>query len=345
MSQESAKWLNNNIIVGFTEKRGDAWWRDDRWAGFQNHYPGAVPLERAVEFFERWEPIEADLFFYDRDGKPRGDSKAGKTVYRSQPGSEYDYIRLGNHEAGWQNHDRKEWLIEYIADMIDTTAGDLGIASLGELKLGKVAWVQIEAPETIQHSSGLHYRPFIAATTSFDGTIATTYKSGETAVVCDNTHAMYFRGNDGTYKVKHTKHSTNSARIADARAALDIIFKISETFSEQLDTLSATTVTDKQWEAFLDAYAPMRDDMDKRGKTLAENKRIQLTELYNVDERAATWRGTALGVLQAINTYQHHFATVRNTASRIERQWTNFLEGKTDAHDSAALEQLNAILA
>ena len=339
MSRESYEWLNENVLVGNKAKRGDQWWPN--LPGYDNGYDNEIPLEDAVKFFGRWRPVEADLFAHDEDGKLFGDSESAKMIYRHQPGSPLHRKRLGLHEDGYQIHDRVSWLIDNVSNIID---GQLMIASVGELRNGKIAWVQVEAPETIEHTSGESFRPFIAATTSLDGSLATSYKAGSTRIVCDNTRDAFFAGKDGKYKVKHTRHSTSDYKIANARAALDIVFKVTEDYVTEMEMLLATTVTDKQWASFLDSYAAVPQE-DGRGKTMAENRRMALEDLYVNDDRVTPWKGTAWGVLQAANTYNTHLSIVRNAGDRVERQWSNFLTGKTTKDDVKAMDALAPILA
>ena len=51
---------------------------------------------------------------------------------------------------------------------------------------------------------------------------------------------------------------------------------------------------------------------------MADSKRDSLDAMYRSDPRVAPWAGTAHGVLQAVNTYEHHAGTVRGS-SRTER--------------------------
>lgn len=46
---------------------------------------------------------------------------------------------------------------------------------------------------------------------------------------------------------------------------------------------------------------------------MADSKRARLDELYVYDPRVAPWTGTAHGVLQAVNTWARHHATVRGS--------------------------------
>ena len=101
-----------------------------------------------------------------------------------------------------------------------------------------------------------------------------------------------------------------------------MVHTLADDFAQELEILANTPVSEHQWRAFLDAHVPLDDGkghaLEGRSRTMAPRKRGELENLYRHDERAAPWTGTALGVLQATNTWAHHFATSRG-ASRPER--------------------------
>ena len=76
---------------------------------------------------------------------------------------------------------------------------------------------------------------------------------------------------------------------------------------------------------------------------MAENKQSSLTKLWTSDERVSPWRGTAWGVVQAVNTYEHHIATVKG-GPRPERIMARAISGDFDKKDSQALALLGKVL-
>ena len=160
------------------------------------------------------------------------------------------------------------------------------------------------APETVSTPVGFDYRPNLLATTSFDGSIATTFKRTVTATVCDNTRDLALAEAGQTYRVKHTRHS--GAKITAAREALAVVHALGDDFGKELEVLANTPVGEHQWRTFLDRHVPLDDGkghfLEGRSRTLATRKRDELENLYRHDHRAAPWAGTALGVLQATNT-------------------------------------------
>jgi phage/plasmid-like protein (TIGR03299 family) len=323
MSQHTIDYLNENTLIGFTGMRGNAWtWK----AGTDNHFAGEVPMERVLQLFA-WEPT-VNLMVC-----PCGCGETWKAVSRSD-----NRHRMGIFKEGYEPHSFKTWLVEAVGTILDDT---LRIGSAGQLRFGAVGWVSAETPDTLTTPEGVDFRPHLLATTSFDGSVATTYKPVVTRVVCDNTLEMAKRENSATYKIKHTRNS--GFRVASARDALGIVHAVAEDFEAEVRELCATTVTEKQWAAFLDAYAPMPDDKG-RGRTIAENKRDGLARMYRHDLRAAPWSGTAFGVLQAVDTWTQHEQTVRNVG-RAERNMLSIVTGKHAKASDEVATTLRKVLA
>jgi hypothetical protein len=145
--------------------------------------------------------------------------------------------------------------------------------------------------------------------------------------------------------VKHTRYST--ARLQDARDALVLVHTLADEFAEEVRQLCSTPVPDGSWRRFLDAYVPRVDDRGRplasKALTIADKKRGVLEQLYAYDERVTPWAGTAHGVIQAVNTYEHHEGTIRG-ATRAERNMIRTITGDFGRSDRAALAVLERVL-
>jgi phage/plasmid-like protein (TIGR03299 family) len=352
MSQETTAWLNTNILRGFTEKRGRAWHYSAAHQGAEpNHYPAGIPVDDLHRRLFGWEAQPREVYVadpgyvatVDLDGvqvedpsAPLGVRKvAGNVAWvRSDTGDV-----LGIHGDGYKGHQYGEWLVSNVAKLI----GDgMEAASAGLLKGGAVAWVQIERPDNVEAPEGIVIRPFIMATTSFDGSIATTIQDGFTDTVCDNTRASFLAENGNRYRVKHT--SLSRFNVEAARAALGIrLDRATDTYLSEITRLVNIDVSDKVWGAFVEAHAPIADDTSKRGITIAENKREALTRMWNTDVRVSPWRGTAWGVVQAVNTFVQHEGTVRNV-NRVERNMMRAVTGGVATLDRETIGTLDAVM-
>ena len=305
MSRETMQWLNTMTLIGYKDKRGHAWHHRAEYQGDEpNHYDGPVPIEDVLRrLFDPWEIKAAPLQFpmVTEDGVTTVTDESRQVIYNGKTGHVF-YVA----SDGYVIHHYGPWLLDTVANILDD---DLQIGSAGLLEQGGVAWVQVELPETVKGPGDFEYRPYIFAMTSCNGSKATTFGRAAQAIVCDNTlHIADHEG--GHIRIKHTAGS--ALRIAEARDALNLIVASQTEMDAELELLLSTKVDDVQWQKFLDLAVPIKEDMSPRAKTLAENKLGELNKLYKHDIRAAAWKGTGLGVMQAVNTYDQWVGTMRN---------------------------------
>jgi len=344
MSKETYAYLNGgNILIGCTDERiAPPWWNDERLqSGESIFYPQGVPVEDVQRRLFFWNAQEAPIFvgIKDDDGnivryEEQTDRKA---IVRSDSN-----LVLGLYKDSYAIHQYSQWLIDIVADVFDQSKSELVIGSAGVLRNGGASWVSFERPETIQTKEGFPIRPHILATTSHNGSIATTYKAICTAVVCDNTLFASLNETGVEHKTRHSKNST--ARVQSIRDALGIIHAIEENYIEEIERLSQIEVSDKEWNLIVDRIVPISVEGDARPQTIAraENKQEAIKHLYKSDPRVAPWSGTALGVLQAFNTWQHHVTGKQE--SRPERNAFNAITGKTSEHDKFVLQVVNEVV-
>jgi hypothetical protein len=124
---------------------------------------------------------------------------------------------------------------------------------------------------------------------------------------------------------------------------------MADDFAAEVRQLCSIAVSDRQWRDFLDAHVPAMDrktgqPLTERAKKSAERKRETLTALYTSDPRVVPWTKTAHGVLQAVNTYEHHETTVRGV-SRPERNMLKTVSGDVGKLDRSTWHQLSRALA
>lgn len=334
MSKETHEWLSNNVLVGFTEKRGNAWHYRE---GDDNHYVGAVPTQDVLKRLFSWEPEVTPLYVPTfEEGTDNGPTFAeipGRIAVR-HPDTGHVF---GVFKDGYTPHGFAEWLVTNVGNIL----GELQIGSAGLLKMGAVAWVQAEFPDNMTTVDGVEFRPFFNAFSSLDGTFASTYKLGVTNIVCDNTMRAAQSEDTPQVKIKSTKYS--KAKVVKIREAMGMVHKVADSFSEEAHRLCSTDFTDRQFEALVDQLAPHPGpDGSKRAQTLADNKRDALWSMWRTDERVAPWTGTGWGAYQAANTYGQHVATVQG-AERAERNMLNALNGKIDDADALTLERIYAL--
>lgn len=363
MSEETMEWLNNNTLIGFTEKRGFAWHRDNALQGLEdNHYPGAIPLDDvyrrlfgfdllrsavAVKVYGNME--DAQLFGYDM-GKESDteDAETGLIV----PGREYywkptvDQIAvttsdtadiMGFHTDSYEIHQYKEWLAETVSKILGQ---GLDIGSAGLLKDRKVAWVQVETPEVIRTQVGFDFYSFITASTSTNGTLKTMFQANNRAVVCDNTLTGARNENSPKFGVKHSRNSM--LRLQDARDALNVLVNAQKDFEKDIEVLADTPVSQQQWEDIVARLIPIPENEAR--SAIAQTKVDDILALYRSDSRVQPWAGSGLGVVQAFNTWDQHFRTTRGDTNRAQRNQFNMINGSTAKADAKVMSALYEVV-
>jgi phage/plasmid-like protein (TIGR03299 family) len=347
MSKETAQWLHQNVKRGMTEKYGPAWWLDEQYDPTpSSHYDGPVPYQDVEELFG-WDPVVVPVagILPDDFAEGIGEAFIGEDasslriirtanerilVLRSDTGAD-----LGAFKEGYKPHPYRQWLMNNVRALAQ---GGLLVSTAGLIKGGAVAWVQFETDE-LNHVSGVRIRPHLLATTSLDGSLATTYLECDTDVVCDNTHAGALRENTAAYKTFHSSDSEFDDE--QARRALGILARSADEWNLELDLLTTSHVTGHDWDLFLKELVEVPEEKGP-SRTIAEKKVGQLRELYRYDNRVSPWAGSAWGVLQAVNTWETHFKKVSG-AHRFERQMDRAVKGQWGKVDRDTLTVLDAV--
>jgi phage/plasmid-like protein (TIGR03299 family) len=336
MSAETSQWLNQNTLIGLTDRRGHAWhYRANEQGLESNHYAGFVPVEDVIRRLFNFTAVSSPVYVPGVHGG--FEAVPNKQAIRA---SDNGHV-FGIFADGYQAHQYEEWLINNVASLISASQGELGIGAAVLLRDRRSACVQIEVPDTITTQDGVEFRPWLAAATSLDGSLATIYKRCVTDIVCDNTRDAALGEEGQQFKLKHTRYST--LKLGDARDALEILFQAGADFQAEVDKLCAVKVTDYQFGKLVTELFPVAADAPDRTKTSTQKKRNQVITLWDEDDRVTPWRNTAWGASQALNTFNQHVASVKG-AHRLERAYTNVLGGKTAAADLKVLDVLGAIL-
>ena len=352
MSRETLQDLNTNTLIGNTDARGHAWhYRAEEQGTESNHYPGPIPIEdvrrrlfcldRRVPHPRRRDPGD------DRDDDPprrRGNTAA----LGGRPGP------AGHHPLRHQRRDgdlrprlRAAPVRRVAARHGRQHPGRRPVHHLRRSAQGRGDRLGRGLRPGVDHHPGGRGVPAQPAGHHQlrRQSTATTFKRTVTDVVCDNTRDLALAEPGQEFKVKHSRYSI--ARLGEAREALAIIHTLAEEFAAEVAQLCATPVTPAQWDQFLDLTVPRTDTQGQpltgRSLTMADTKRSTLERLYAHDARVAPWAGTAHGVLQAVNTFEHHEGTVRG-ATRAERNMLRTINGDFGQLDRTTLATLDRVL-
>ncbi len=346
MSQETMEWLNTMTRIGDTDRRGMAW---HARKGATNHYPGAIPTEDVRELFRPFEPITVPLYYGVENPEDGDVSVSSENLLTSHqaivPVSDPRTI-LSVVGSDYVAHGYEEWLADTLSNLVD---GDVHFSSAGLLEKGAVGWAELSVDEN-RRAADFEFKPQILAFTSVNGRYATTFKNTVQAVVCDNTLRMAARENGEQVKVKHTKNSR--FKLQSARDALGIIIGTGDAMVAEIESLATRKVSGEEWNKILQELIPTKGkegaELTPAAVTKATNLQEKLGDLWAHDERVAPWKGTALGVVQAFNTYAHHVKPVRTRDGvqtiRPARNMASVMDGTLDRETRTVLDAIDKVL-
>lgn len=357
MSKHTLEWLNNNVLIGFADSReqwtgaggwvhdGDGdllvpWFAGDDYTG---SFPGPIPVEAVNERLFNWEAVSQPLQVVWEHGQ-NGDGYVPLDQWQAICRSDTRDV-LGVHKAGYQQHQFSEWLIQQVANLVDD--GELGIESALQLMGGAVAAVSISLPDVVMGAAKFPLLPKLLAYTSHNGKFSTTYKRTTFSPVCDNSLDVVTRGDGAAFRVKHSRYS--QLKLASARDVLGVLWKQADEMVEFFDRLADWEVTNDQFRQVLDAVEPEVTEkvvdgkvVNQRACTTAVTKRTEIVRCYKHDGRANVWDSTALGALQAFNTWDQQIRGGIKT-ERVERQMLNTLGSDVATFDSIVLNSLSDV--
>jgi len=352
MSKETLEWLRGNVRVGFTGENGPAWWANSgEYMADGTHFEGPVPageVRRVLSIPIREGSVETTYVNEDGETVTRRDPHR-KAMVNGRNGD-----ILGVFKEGYRFHDYTAWTLGALEQVTDLraaaggTVGDteIGVSSVGLLRRGGVAWVQVKLPTTYE-VAGFGYQPHMTAATSCDGSMQSNWFTGMGAVVCDNTLATAASSAVTRLKVPHTRNSL--PRLEAVRFELGLMLKAADDFQVMAEEWMGTEVTDADFRAWMDEMYPLPEDVTtkggKRGLTLGEARRDELERLWFKDSKVAPWAGTKFGILQLDNTYRTWERPVRGAdGGRMERHFEGLIDGTRAAEDQKALDALDRVL-
>jgi phage/plasmid-like protein (TIGR03299 family) len=336
MSQETYKWLAENVRAGFANTRRP-WWADQAEAEGHttNLYPEAVPMDEVIKLIASWEPITEGLYTADMELVP-----THKLVRASD-----NKQMIGVIGANTAVHSYRDWLVGTVQEIVGDEAQ---ISSAGLLQKRAQAWVQIERPNTAVGPDGILFSPFVLLSGSLNSTISSQINQNTKMVICDNTMEIG-RRQGLAISIKGTSNS--GSRLGVYRSVMAAIMAGENDFREELERQLSVKVDDTQLGRFLDSFIPVDDDDHPKKKTRSDRKRQEITDLYRNDPRVAQWKGTEFGVVQAVNTWQTHMSQLRNatgyemndTNLRAMRNYAQLLRPRDPRKDSADMETVRIL--
>lgn len=194
----------------------------------------------------------------------------------------------------------------------------------GVLRDGAVLWVlaRLDTPLRVDKDDTDIY-PYIAVSTTHDGTGGVKAQNTSIRIVCANTYAMSASETGRTgreFTFKHTKNVMN--RVEEAKKILAGATEQAKAFQELGNELVKVPFSDKAIAAFIDEFIPMPigEVISDRVKENVDEARAKVKHLfYNSATISEGIRNTAYGALQVGVEYLDHLRGYRNNYTYMNR--------------------------
>lgn len=347
--------MSNNkseIYIGGTAKRGVY---GGRWIGkgeVTREYEGSIPVGDIYNGLLNWEPLEVpnanlipvsleDQFDTIIDGLPYKVSvrDGKKAIVRSDT-----HAPLGVFNDTYDGRGYKG-LMQWTQD---TLHGSMTNYATGLLSGGAKFFTQFGLDETLHDGkSGLDFLPFVLFQSSLDGSLANSWSAGSLIAICDNMFAgiKATAANAGRQlKLKRSRYGLSESRMTDLRSVLGVMELETQSMTDFLHSTVDIEVSVPQFDRVLDLVIPKAGEgASKTAQTKSNNRRDSVRSLYFNSPMVEPWNGTAFGVIQAFNTYEHHAKTVRG-ATKVERVFDRVLKGDMAESDTTVVRSIEKVL-
>jgi len=220
---------------------------------------------------------------------------------------------------------------------------EMPLVSAGNIREGSQFFFTYEAGKIVvgDYAEDVH----LSITSSHDGSLALMGLFSRTVVVCANTQAMALANAVDRITFKHT--SLVEDRMKAFLDTNEAVQAYREAAQAQVDRLAVTSLSLREFDLLLDGILP-RIDEQGRSKTQRESAREAVRALAGAPV-VGDFKGTGLGFIQAVNTYENWQAPVRGRKGRseatlrAERQFDSMVKGSQPLTD-AALKAVNALV-
>jgi phage/plasmid-like protein (TIGR03299 family) len=222
-------------------------------------------------------------------------------------------------------------LTEAILEADDDVLWETG----GTLREGAVLWTlaKVNKPYNIGTDPS-PYLPYVAASTTNDGSGGVKVQNINTRIVCMNTFAQSERESSESGREFTFRHTKNvGARIEKAKEILAGANRNANRFRELGEELCNVVFTDAAIEQFITEFIPdptvVGGVVSDRVKNNIEEARGKVKNLFNSPTIDESIRNTGWGAVQVAVEYQQHLRKFRNDSTYLGRTLLN-VESLTD---------------
>jgi phage/plasmid-like protein (TIGR03299 family) len=199
----------------------------------------------------------------------------------------------------------------------------------GSLRGGRQVFMTMQLPDHVVFAGGQDkVTPWLLATNSHDGQTSLQLAVVMLRVVCQNTLTWGLRSAPRVFKIRHTSSAT--AKVQQAREALDLTFAYVDAFQQQVDALMDRSMTDRAFTNLVKRLVPDPKPTDSV-RLVNSRKGVQdkLQELWRADTQAPAGK-SAWAAVNAVQEYEEWYAPVRGGDDPQQRRAERALTGGGD---------------
>lgn len=282
--------------------------REDAWHSLGTTLPDAFDAESALTYghLKDWNlrktPLVAEL---PGDNSIIVPDKFAMVRDNPVVADQVDFLGIvGSRYSILQN----EALIELLDTLVDESGAHFETA--GAIDGGRRVFVSMKLPGHLKIGGIDPVTNYIAATTSHDGSTATSIMVTPVRIVCQNTLNLAFQKAQNVFRVRHLSGS-QSKLIGEARQTLDMSFEYLDSFQEEANRMLNTELSDNEFSKIIrHAFGPA-EDAPTPTVTRRENQLAEMEFLFTQADTQKDVRNTVWGGLNAITEWADHFSPVR----------------------------------
>lgn len=285
--------------------------------------PLTIPAEPGTD------GVFPELSVPDQFGVVRTNPITGNRDYLGVVGSMYDPIQ---NEAN----------AEFLQLLVDDFGANLETA--GSLSNGRDVFITMKLPHEMQIAGVDGFvdktEYYLAALNNHNGTSAFRVILSPVRIVCRNTQQWAISAAKSSWKIRHTENATQ--RVAEAREALQIVWKSVDTVDEEFRRMSEIAVSVDEAKVFAEnLFALDRVDPDGSAATRRRNASGQIVNLFTNSPTIKPVAGTRYALYNAVTEYVDWFQGVRGVggdATDKQKQDARALRTIRDLESSSSLK-------
>ena len=199
--------------------------------------------------------------------------------------------------------------------------------SVGTLNNGKQSFISIKLPEDVMVAGQDKVEMYLMVKNSHDGSSAFNLAVTPIRFRCVNQVRKAFKTAPAKISLRHTYGAT--AKIAQARETLGLVFKYQEAFEKEVAELISRDYSDSQFEQFVERVFPLADDAKIPQVTKVLQTREEVLGIWNGTTQDEI-KGTQWGAYNAIAEYADWFKQVRGSHA-VDLRAERILSGAGEA--------------